>query len=168
MSALSTEKVFLVDPYDEKHMEMIREFEERQQPVVSFASRLEELRHSVSKDEYDRQKKEKNEIEESLFLEKNSKILGVCHIYGEKDIKLVKMNIFPTKTKENVRKCIPYFMDFVFKSENVEEVFLMIDPKDKETLQYLESQNYECLGEEKGEILYLREKEMMNERQRTM
>lgn len=160
---MSTERLFLVNPYDETHLEKIKEFEKREEISIKLSEQLEKLRNSVSKEEYEQTKKEKNEIEENLFLEKDFKIIEMCHIRGEKDIKLAKLNIIPTKTKEKSKKMLSLSTDFIFENWNIEEAFIEIDSSDKGIISYLESQNYENLGEEKGKRIYLKEKPLEKE-----
>ena len=42
----------------------------------------------------------------------------------------------------------------------MQEVFIKINPSDKDLLEYLEESEFECLGDDKGSIIYLKEKTM--------
>lgn len=166
MRELSTERVFLVHPYDDGHMQMIKDFENSHSCFGKWTNQLEILRSSLSKEEYDKEKLQKNEIDEILCCERGSKILGICHVHGEKDIRLAKIHIVSASGKS--QKMIPEILDFVFRQWQIEEIFMMVHPEDRDTIHYLMSQNYEDLGEESGERLYLVEREMMNHHQRAM
>jgi len=154
---LSTERLYLVDPYNDKHREMIKEFEDNNS-FTHISSNLEKIINSVSKEEYQKEKIQKNEIEEILFLEKDSKIIEMCYVHGEKDIKIAKIMIIPTKEKEKLKKMISLTTDFTFQNWHIEEIFIEVDGNDKTIMNYLESEEYENLGEERGKTIYLKER----------
>ncbi len=153
--------MFLVHPYDDHHIEMIKDFEDYHSCPGKWTDQLGILRSSVSKEEYDEERKEKNEIDEILCCEKASKILGIWHVQGEKDIRLARVHMI--FSSEKVQKVVPIVLDFVFRSWQLEELFMMVHPDDKDMIHYLEVHGYENLGEENGEILYLIEREMLNQ-----
>ena len=68
------------------------------------------------------------------------------------------MNLAPIKTKEK-RKIVSLASDYAFDVLNVEEVFVEVSSEDKSLENYLESHNYENLGDQDGKIIYLKEKE---------
>ena len=166
MNELSTERLFLLDPYNEEHMNMLKEFEERNGITIKMSEQLEKLRSSMPKETYLNEKKEKNEIEENLFLEKEEKIIDMCHLHVEKDIKLGRLNMAPIKIKERTRKLIPYVNNYAFHTLKVAEVFVEVPSSDKALMSYLDSEDYENLGEQDGSIIYLKEREEMKDVQR--
>ena len=163
MSKLSTERLFLFDPYNEEHLNMLKDFEIRNDIIPKMSEQIEKLHSSVSKETYLLEKKEKNEIEENLFLEKEAKIIDMCHLHVEKDIRLGHINMAPVKTKERVRKLIPYVNNYAFNTLNVEEIFIETSQEDKSLQSYLDSEGYESLGEQEGKIIYLKEKEELRD-----
>ena len=159
--------LFLLDPYDDEHLKMLKEFEKRNGIPEKMSEDLEKLRLSVSKETYLNQKKEKSEneiIEENLFLEKESKIVDICHLHVEKDIRLARLNMAPIKATE--RSLISYVSNYAFNTLNVKTIVIETSPQDKSLISYLDSAGYENLGEQDGEILYLKEKEEMKDFQR--
>lgn len=164
MSKLSTEKLFLINPYDNKQIEMLKDFEKQNDIEGRISQPLEQLRSSITKEEYFNQKKEKNEIDETICLEKEFKIIDLCLLHIEKDIKIGKISLIPIK--EHNKKLLSFVNDYAFNVLNVEEIFIEVDEKDRHLLSFLDNHNYENLGVEKGKILFLKEKQEEERSQR--
>ena len=94
------ERLYLVDPFNDKHIEMIQEFERKHGLNSNYLKMIGRIRASLTKEEYLQKKKKTNEIEEDLFIVKNSEIIDYCHITGEKDIRTGR--IIPASLKELV------------------------------------------------------------------
>ena len=163
---MSIEKLFLLDPYNEKHISMIKTFEKENDLSSKISENIGKIRSSISKENYLKNKKELNEISENIFLEKESKITDCCFIQGEKDIKTCKITFYPLKNKIIKRKLANYVSNYAINTLGMEEVFLNISANDKNMINYLESLGYENLGEENNKIIYLKEKEEKKEVQR--
>ena len=97
---MSTERLLVIDPYNDNHQRMLKDFEEKNDILIRMSEQLGILRSSVPQETYLAEKKLKNEIEENLFLEKDSEIIDMCHLHAEKDIKIGRMNLAPIKAKE--------------------------------------------------------------------
>ena len=162
---MSIEKLFLLDPYNDKHVNMIKEFE-KENDMYKISEVIGTLHSSISKDEFIQKQKNSNEINENLFIEKSSKIIDCCLIQGEKDIKTCRISFYPIKTKPVKRKLAMYASNYALNSLGMEEVFINVDKEDKYMINYLDSLGYENLGEENNKILYLTEKEEKKEEQR--
>ncbi len=160
------ERLFLVDPYNDKHMEMIVSFERKHGLSEDYSKALGKIRASLSKEEYLQNRKKNNEIEEDLFIEKDSKIVDYCHIHGEKDIKTGRISPASLKELERKRKIISLATDYALTDLGLEEVFVEINPNHKGFMTYLENKGYENLGEENGKVIYLKEKEEEKRNQR--
>ena len=156
---MATERVFLMNPYDENHMRMLKGFEQKNNLGNKLSEQLKTIRLSVSQEEYIAQNREMNEIEDNLFIEKDDQIVDMCHLHIEKDIKIGHINLAPIQKKENVKKMISLACDYAFNTCNVKDVFIEVEKEDKALIHYLDSHNYENLGGEKGHIIFLKEKE---------
>ena len=148
-------RLLIINPYNNTHMKMLREYEIENNNSQNTSDQLNDICNTMSEKEYFNQKRKRNEIEERLFIEQNSKIVDSCHIQGEKDIRTGRI-ILPLK-KTKGRKIIPLAVEYALNSLHLEEVFIMLDPNDKDTINYLTGNNYEYLGEEHGKILFLKE-----------
>lgn len=154
---MSIERLFLLDPYNDKQVSMIKEFEHDNNLSNEISNNIGQIRSSISKETYLETKKEKNEIQDNLFLEKGLKITDCCLIQGEKDIKTCRINFYPLKNKILKRKLALYAANYAINSLGMEEVFLNIDPNDKSMISYLDSNGFENLGLENNKLLYLKE-----------
>ena len=162
---MSIEKLFLLDPYNDKHVNMIKEFE-KENNMYKISEVIGKLHSSISKDEFIQKQKNSNEINENLFIEKSSKIIDCCLIQGEKDIKTCRISLYPLKNKISKRKIVSYVSNYAINTLGMEEVFINVSSDDKSMINYLDSLGYENLGEENNKVLYLKEKEEKKEEQR--
>ena len=156
---MSVKRLFLVDPYNDDHISMIHQFEQDNNIIEKTSAALGVLRASMTRETYQQNKKDSNEIEEDLFIEKNYKIEDMCHIHGEKDRKIAKITMASLNNKEKNRKLLSLATDYIFSSLEFEEVFLEVKNKDKSLLTFLESNGYENLGEEDGITIFLKDRE---------
>ena len=156
---MSVKRLFLVDPYNDDHISMIHQFEQDNNVIEKTSAALGVLRASMTRETYQQNKKDSNEIEEDLFIEKNYKIEDMCHIHGEKDRKIAKITMASLNNKEKNRKLLSLATDYIFSSLEFEEVFLEVKNKDKSLLTFLESNGYENLGEEDGITIFLKDRE---------
>ena len=156
---MSVKRLFLVDPYNDDHISMIHQFEHDNNIIEKISASLGVLRASMTPETYQQNKKDSNEIEEDLFIEKNYKIEDMCHIHGEKDRKIAKITMASLNNKEKNRKLLSLATDYIFSSLEFEEVFLEIKNSDKSLFSFLESNGFENLGEEDGTTIFLKDRE---------
>ena len=145
---LSITKLIPIDPNNLKHIELMESFEKANQtstPIGTF--RQEQKEENLNS----------NDISMELVLEDKSKVDDICHIQGVKDMKSCTIT-FMKKEKKN-RKIYKLATNYALNDLGMEEVFIKIDPEDDKMLQYFESNDFECLGDEKGSIIYLKERE---------
>ena len=106
----------------------------------------------------DRVKNNDNDFTIELLLEENKKIKDICHIQGVKDMRQCFIS-FLSKNKRK-RKMIPLATSYALDVLGMEEVFIKTQPNDENMIKYLLESNYECLGDEKGSIIFLKEKNL--------
>lgn len=166
---MNNEKLLLVDPYDEDYKKMIEEFEKENGIVTLTGTYISHvLNVNVPKKEYEKNKKLSNEIKESLFLEFNSKVIDLCYIEGEKDIKACTISFAPLKKKLKKRDLIGIATDYAINHLKMEEIFVKVSPEDKTMIGILKQNGFENLGENEGEIVFLKEREEELETQRKL
>ena len=161
---MNSEKLFLLDPYNDTHLEKIISFEEENNIIDKPSDYIKKIRETISKEEY--YNPNKNEIDEMVFTEKNNKITDCCYIHGVKDIKqcrIIPLNI----DNKNKRRHLPdlaatYSLDTLC----MEEVFISVRIEDNNMITYLELRGFENLGEESGNIILLKEREEKENSQR--
>lgn len=161
MIRLSTEKFFIADPYNEKHIQLFEQFENKHSISTTETSRLKEIASLYSKTEYQIITKESNNVEQILFLESNDSIVDTCHIQGEKDIKTCTLYFSPINNLARNRPLLTLSLDYVFNVLGMEEIFVATTTTDKNLRGNLESRGFENLGEDSGNIIFLKEKEII-------
>ena len=164
---MNTEKLFLVDPYNEEHLRMIKEFEEYNEIGKSIISALINETKDKTKNEYELIKKESNDVSMSLFLEDSSSIKDLCYIQGVKDRKSCNIFFAPLKNRIKNRKLVLLSTEFALNTMGMKEVFISVSSNDKQMKNYMLSKGFESLGEDKGKVIYLKEKEETDINQRT-
>lgn len=157
---MNPEKLFLVNPFNDKHLSMIDDFEKENEINTKTSEFLDRLTSTMTAEEYEEFKRAANELEESLFIEENNKVKDSCHIQGEKDIKSCKISFAPIKTKLKNRRLLTLATEYALESLGMMEVFINTTYDDKNMIANLEARGFESLGEENGQLIYLKEKEI--------
>ena len=88
-----------------------------------------------------------------------SKIKDICYIEGERDIKTCNISFPPIKTKLKNRRLISLATDYSIHTLGMKEIFIKTASNDRNMIENLEAKGFESLGEEKGNVIYLKETE---------
>lgn len=136
-------KLFPIEPDNLKHIKLLDEFEKEQKGRTPIG--------------YYQKSESSNDINIELVLEEKSKVSDICHLQGYKDIKSCTISFAPKKKKK--RKIVSMATSYAIETLGMEEVFIRINPEDNDMSKYLDENEYECLGVEKGSIIYLKEKQ---------
>ena len=155
------ERFFLLDPYNDKQLEMLSIFEKENNLSI-----IDSIDKSISKEEYLNKKKEKNEIEEILFTEKDGKIIDCCFIQGEKDRKVCKIMCYDIMNKSRKRKLPLLASEYLLNTLDMEEVFIDVLPEDTTMQNYLTEKGFVSLGDNNGKLIYLKDREEKENSQR--
>jgi len=161
---LNIERLFLLDPYNDAHLDKIIVFENENNIIDKPSLYIKKIRESISKEDY--YDPNKNELEEIIFTEKNNKITDCCYIQGEKDIKQCKITPLNINDKNKRRHLVENATNYALDTLGMEEVFIKADYNDNSMINYLELKGFENLGEIEGSILLLKEKEEKENSQR--
>lgn len=155
---MNSDRLFLLDPYNDNHLEKIIIFEEENDMKDKPSDYIRYLREYISK--YDYFDSNKNDFEEILFIEKNNKITDCCYIRGEKDLKQCFVTPFNINNK-NKRRYLPELAaTYALDTLGMEEVFIKVDINDNSMINYLELKgfkNMEAIDEDN--IILVKDKE---------
>ena len=164
---MSTERFFIADPYNDEHIRLIAAFEEANGITTVTSTLLRNIRQTRTEEKYKEEVKDSNEIHQSLFLDKAVKTMSDICIQAEKDMKSCRIFFAPISTGRN-RKLIPLATDYAFDVLGMEDVFVTINASgsEQELAENLEHNGYENLGENDGNIMYLKEKQFMQEQEK--
>lgn len=135
--------LFQLDITNKDHLKLLKEFEKEHKGII-----IEE----PSSD---------NEFNICLFNIKENKINELCLLQGQKDIKICTITC-----EEESRKIILPATAYALDTLNMEEVFIKVKEDDKLSINLLNKNEYECLGEENGSIIYLQERKEVLEKHR--
>lgn len=155
------ERFFLLDPYNDKQLDMLSIFEKENNLSI-----IDSIDKSISKEEYLNRKKERNEIEEILFTEKDGKIIDCCFIQGEKDRKVCKIMCYDIMNKSRKRKLPLLASEYLLNTLDMEEVFIDVLPEDTTMQNYLTEKGFVSLGDNNGKLIYLKDREEKENSQR--
>ena len=161
---MSNERLFLLDPYNDSHLEKLIQFELENKCLDKLSDYIKKIKDTVS--QYDYYDTNKNELEEVLFTEKSSKITDCCLIQGEKDIKKCKIIPLNISDKNKRRHLLDLAANYALDTLGMEEVFVNLGEDDNGMINYLELKGFENLGEVNGSILLLKEKDEKENSQR--
>lgn len=166
---MSTEKFFVADPYNDNHIMLYSEFEEKHGISATTSSSLIGIRSTFTEEEYTTNVRESNEIHQNVFLQGKDGISDCCHIQGEKDMKSCRIFFAPLQTGKN-RKLLHEATTYAFDILGMEDIFVTVPLRstDQNLLACLETAGFESLGEVDGNITYLKEKEEIKEFGRAM
>ncbi len=153
---MNTNKLTLVSPYNDKHMELLDNFERDNNLERDATTPLLTVRGQYTEEEYKQQLAESNEISLTLFTGQNP-ITDACIIHASKDIKVCNIYFAPLSQKRK-RPIIDLAADYALNVLGMEEVFVSIKSTERTLIDSLE-QSFENLGEEDGYVTYLKEKE---------
>ena len=162
---MSTERFFIADPYNDEHIRLIAGFEETNGITTVTSTLLRNIRQTRTEDKYKEEVKQSNEIHQSLFLQDDEKITDTCHVQAEKDMKSCRIFFAPINMR--ARRLVPLATDYAFEVLGMEDVFVTVDGStDHELIENLELNGFENLGENDGNIMYLKEKQFDKEQER--
>ena len=139
-----SERFYSIDPTNLKHIELLADYNKENGVFTPIGQ--------INKEKI----QEDNEFSMELVLERKNKVQDICHLQGVKDIK--QCTITFTKKNKKDRKIISLATTYALDILGMEEVFINTNKEDKNTQEYLLNNDYECLGDEKGSIIFLKEK----------
>lgn len=162
---MSTERFFIADPYNDEHIRLFANFEEANAITTVTSTLLKNIRQTRTEDKYKEEVKQSNEIHQSLFLQDEEQITDTCHVQAEKDMKSCRIFFAPINMRS--RRLVPLATDYAFEVLGMEDVFVTVDGStDHELVENLELNGFENLGENDGNIMYLKEKQFDKEQER--
>ncbi|MBQ3510754.1 MAG: hypothetical protein IJA30_00490 [Bacilli bacterium] len=162
---MSTERFFIADPYNDEHIRLITDFEETNGITTVTSTLLKNIRQTRTEEKYKEEVKQSNEIHQSLFLQNEENITDTCHVQAEKDMKSCRIFFAPINMRS--RRLVPLATDYAFEVLGMEDVFVTVDGStDHELIENLELNGFENLGENDGNIMYLKEKQFDKEQER--
>lgn len=163
MRTLSSKEITIADPYNENDMIKMKEFEESNKLEPYVSNYLIETRNSKKKESYNQELRNANEIDQIVYIQNKNQVLDYCYLHIEKDMKSCYISFCPTIEPNERLKLLEMTTDYAFSILGMEEIFIQISVKDKKTMEHLIVCGYENLGEENGEMSFMRENQYRKE-----
>ena len=162
---MSTERFFIADPYNDEHIRLIADFEETNGITTVTSTLLRNIRQTRTEEIYKQEVRASNEIHQSLFLQNENSITDTCNVQAEKDMKSCRIFFAPINKSHKNRELVTLATDYAFDVLGMEDIFVTINPnsQDKHLMDHLIENGFESLGEDGGNLIYLKEKELVNE-----
>ncbi len=163
---MAVDELIIVNPFNSQHLEYIKQCElnnEITRKIHSYMKKIEKM----TEQDYKLLRQNANEIEETLLLLKDNQIKDSCYLEGEKDRKVCSVTFSSMNGKQRNRKLLSYATSYAFDVLGMEDIFVKINNKDKNMIEILENQGFENLGEEKSDIIYLKENEQIKDNKGT-
>ena len=161
---MSIERFFLLDPYNDNHLNMLSSFEKNNN-LKGIVDSIKNIR-SIPKEKYLDKRKTEIIKEDIIFTEKEGKITDCCFVQIEEDRGWC--NIFPydITNKSKKRKLPLLASEYAFSNSKVEEVNITVLPEDINMQNNLIEKGFICLGDNNGRIMYLKDREEKENSQR--
>ena len=149
MNQLNKERLIKLDFNNENQLRLIEEFEKEN----NGSNRISEYKPT----------QDENKLEEILFLEENDRVKDVCLIEGEKDIKMGRIYFSNLKNQLKNRSLIYISINYCLNVLGLETVLIPVSKDDLYLFGLLDGKDYEYLGVEGEEHLFLKDKENKQE-----
>lgn len=150
-------KLVVVDPYDNEVMKKVLAFYKTNPRKLSILDLFLDISHTMSKEDYKKEKESIVEISEMLVQIKRGQVVNVCSFSGTKDNRLIELeidNLNDKNKKENI-EFLNSATNYAFFSLNAETVTIFANEKNEELLI---SNGYESLGPCNEGNVYIKDK----------
>ncbi|MBQ8131361.1 MAG: hypothetical protein IJ193_02600 [Bacilli bacterium] len=169
---MHTESLFIADPYNESHIKMFAEFEERNGVEKTTTEAWESLRAKFSEEQYKEFQKVQNEIMQTIFTMENDSVKDSCFIRGEQDIKTCELIFAPLKEEPRGRQLVGIASNYALNTLGMEQIYVSINPNDKNLRNSLISKGFEDIGtieeNSSSKLTFIKLKEDMKEASRVI
>ena len=154
------EKIEVANPYNEEHITMFKEYENKNQLPNTTSNYLLKTKSMLSEADYRQLERTTPEIARTLFLSQNGNIITVAHLLGEKDRKICRMTIDNTASMRLQEKLLMEAENYAFTSLGMEDVVLLQEEGNHIPSSYLKEQGFDDLGMECGMQVYTKSREI--------
>ena len=147
-------KILIINPDKMDKIKLLDEFDNN----IVASKEIQKRETFMSEKEYQELQRKSNEVYHEIVNEKDGKVTEICYLSGEKDIKQCSLS-FETINNSISKKLLKTGMDYAFNSLGMETIFINIEPDNQKLIKQLEELDFINLGEVKGKITYLKEKD---------
>ena len=127
---MSTNSYKVASPYETNHIKLFNDFESHNDNRFPVTQYLIETRDKYSKEEYDKNIMNNNEMNIIVFSMDKDKIKDYCWIREERDIKLCELLPAQLNKTPRTREIMDIASNYAFNREGMERVFVSIEKSD--------------------------------------
>jgi len=159
-------KIKIAEPHNNKHIEMIENFEQKNSISFHASEYLKNIKETITKEQYQKYQYESNEIQQIIYIEENNELKDYCHIQGEKDLKTCRIVLAPIKSKTRTREILSLATNYAFNYLGMNDVF--INTNSQQECDSLEKAGFTNLGADETGTIFLKQKEDLIEYNKTI
>lgn len=159
-------KIKIAEPHNNKHLEMIEQFEQQNNIESIIIKNLKNIRDNLTKEEYEKLQQTSNEIQQILFIEKDEIIKDYCYIQVEKDRRICHLMPAPLKTRNKNQSILSQVTNYAFEVLGMNDIFITTSKNmEHETL---EREGFTNIGENEGKTIFIKQREDQVEYNKTI
>lgn len=151
------DKFIIIDPYNDKHIHLVKDFERQLDNHLpcQLSDILLNIRKYNTKEEYLTKKTNKDMIEENLYLVHDGKLVSSCFIEGSKKTKTCNFTYItlPKYRRHGfARKLLNFAFDYVINFHGIETVELAVNYSNEESSSLAKKEGFHltnCIGTER-------------------
>ena len=154
------EKIEVANPYNEEHINMFKEYEQKYQLSNSTSDDLLQIRNMLSESEYKKLEQQRPEVVKTLFTSINGRIISVAHLTGEKDLRRCRITIDSTPNTKAKERLLTEAENYAFINLRMAEVAVLQETGNSISPNYFKQHGFDDLGTISGMRVYTKSKEV--------
>ena len=151
-----SENIEVLNPYNENHVKLFTTYDQKTQITNGISKELENIHNQYTEEEFKQIDRKSLEITRTIFLEKDGKISSYCNLQGEKDRKLCQLILGPVENLKEAEQLLKNAENYAFDTLGMEELIFLDSKASPLPSKYFLNHNYESLGEESGQEVYMK------------
>lgn len=172
MEEIRNEGIIIADPYNEKHIEQIKEFEQKLATnlPVKTSKILESIKTHMTEQEYKMKNMMSNVIAENAFYQEDGELKSSCYLEWNKNLKTVELTIMTPpcyKNKGYASKLLMCLEEKLFQNDDVERLEMTISKNNAASLHLAKKQGFHFDEDYEVYLTFVKENPYLKERDRS-
>lgn len=157
-------KITVLNPYNNEHVKLLTNYEQENLVDTKAIELINTCREQMTEEEYEKAQYINNDFQYILMIEEDNQIKDYCHISGEKDRKTCYLLLGAKQKQTKKRDIIEYASNYAFDILGMNDIFLTENNENN----HLITSGFYCLGETNGNIIYLKQREDIEENKKVI
>lgn len=154
------EQIVIASPYKEEHIQLIKNYETRNNLPPTTSQYLNTTRSMMSEIDYKQLEQEKAEVAKILYLLQGETIMSLAHLLGEKDRKVCQVSVDDTTNSKWQEKLLEEVENYAFNILGMEEMVVLQEEGTHIPKTYFIHHEFDDLGVEDGLQIYMKSKDI--------